>query len=334
VEEIKADIDTVRTIVDRIEAISREAGETGQLTRQGLARVLQDYGLPDSFRSVAYWLACGGNTVFLQDANSLMLSTDSLLAVLEHIRQTFPQVTRVTSYARGSTLKSKSLEDFIRLRGAGLSRLHVGMESGSDRVLKLIRKGVTSEQVIEGGKRVVQSGISLCLYVMPGMGGAELSLEHAIETARVINAVNPHFVRFRSLYVRRSGELIEMVREGKFTPPGEDDMVLEIRTMIERLEGIESTIVSDHILNLLEEVEGTLPRDKQQMLDVIDRYLSLPEEDRLMFQLGRRSGALRNLDDLNEPRTRSRLLEAKRHIDRELPGGVPEYIDAIKKQFI
>jgi len=334
VEEIKADIDTVRTIVDRIEAISREAGETGQLTRQGLARVLQDYGLPDSFRSVAYWLACGGNTVFLQDANSLMLSTDSLLAVLEHIRQTFPQVTRVTSYARGSTLKSKSLEDFIRLRGAGLSRLHVGMESGSDRVLKLIRKGVTSEQVIEGGKRVVQSGISLCLYVMPGMGGTELSLEHAIETARVINAVNPHFVRFRSLYVRRSGELIEMVREGKFTPPGEDDMVLEIRTMIERLEGIESTIVSDHILNLLEEVEGTLPRDKQQMLDVIDRYLSLPEEDRLMFQLGRRSGALRNLDDLNEPRTRSRLLEAKRHIDRELPGGVPEYIDAIKKQFI
>jgi len=200
--------------------------------------------------------------------------------------------------------------------------------------LKLIRKGVTSEQVIEGGKRVVQSGISLCLYVMPGMGGTELSLEHAIETARVINAVNPHFVRFRSLYVRRSGELIEMVREGKFTPPGEDDMVLEIRTMIERLEGIESTIVSDHILNLLEEVEGTLPRDKQQMLDVIDRYLSLPEEDRLMFQLGRRSGALRNLDDLNEPRTRSRLLEAKRHIDRELPGGVPEYIDAIKKQFI
>jgi len=333
-EEIKADIDNVRAIVDRIEATSWKAGEAGQLTRQVLAQVLRDHGLPDSFRSVAYWLACGGNTVFLQDANSLMLSTDSLLGVLQHIRQTFPQVDRITSYARGSTLKSKPLEDFISLRRAGLTRLHVGMESGSDKVLKLIRKGVTSEQVIEGGKRAVQAGISLCLYVMPGIGGTELSREHASDTARVINAVNPDFVRFRSLYVRRSGELIEMVREGKFDPPGEDEMVLEIRSVIEHLEGIDTTIVSDHILNLLEEVEGTIPRDKGKMLDVIDRYMSLPEEDRLMFQLGRRCGALRSLNDFDQPQVRNRFLEAKRRIDRELAGGVPEYIDAVKKQFV
>jgi len=287
IEEIKADIDAAKAVESRIKESSWALGQGGAMSRHVLTRVFSDPSLPDSFRSVALWLAAGGETVFLQDANSLMLSTDSLVTIINYIRQTFPSVSRVTSYARGSTLKDKSVEDYLRLKEAGLSRLHVGMESGSDRVLKQIDKGCTSEHLIRGGKRVVEAGISLCLYIMPGIGGVHLSEEHVSESARVVNAINPDYVRFRSLYVKRQSDLQDMVEDGTFIPLGEDDMVREIRGIVERLEGVRTSVVSDHILNLLEEVEGALPEDRERILGTIDEYLSMDDEDRLLFQIGR-----------------------------------------------
>jgi len=334
VQEVNADVDAAKAVSDSITEISWKIGDGGAMTQRVLAKVLRDSAIPDSFRSVALWIASGGDTVFLQDANSLMLSTESLISILNHITETFPQVERVTSYARANTLKGKTVDEFIRLKEAGLTRLHVGMESGADRVLKLIDKGARADQMIEGGKRVVEAGVSLCLYVMPGIGGVDLSEENALETARVINAINPGFVRFRSLHVRRGTPLMEMVQSGTFDPPDEDSMVREIRLMVESLNGISSTLVSDHILNLLEEVEGTLPQDKERIVGVIDRYLNLPEEDRLLFQLGRRGGALRSLNDLSNPVVNARLRDAKRQIDKELPGGVPEYLQTMKRSFV
>jgi radical SAM superfamily enzyme YgiQ (UPF0313 family) len=333
-EEVKADIDAARSVVDEIREISWRIGEAGRLTQRTLANIFRDASLPDTFRSVALWMASGGDTVFLQDANSLMLSTDSLISILNHIRQTFPEVQRVTSYARAVTLKGKSTSEYERLKEAGLSRLHVGMESGSDRVLKMIDKGARSDQIVEGGKLAVQGGLSVCLYVIPGIGGVEFSEENALESARVINAINPDFIRFRSLYVRRGTPLMKMVDDGSFHSPDEDRMVREIRMLIENLDGITSSLVSDHILNLLEEVEGKMPEDKQRVLSIIDRYLNLPDEERLLFQLGRRGGAIRRLDELKEPSVRARLQEAKRQIEGEVAGGVPDYIQAMKRQFI
>jgi hypothetical protein len=170
--------------------------------------------------------------------------------------------------------------------------------------------------------------------VIPGIGGVELSGEHARESARVINAINPSFVRFRTLYVRRGTPLAEMVEAGTFHAPDEDSMVREIRDMVSALTSVTTTLVSDHVLNLLEEVEGRLPEDKDKILGVIDRYLSLPEEDRLLFQLGRRGGVLRHLSDLEQPGVRTRLLAAKHRIDSEVGGGIPAYIQTMKKQFV
>ncbi|MEW6112019.1 MAG: radical SAM protein [Thermodesulfobacteriota bacterium] len=333
-EEIKADVDAAKAIADRIREISWATGDGGAITRRVMANMYQDPQVNDCFGSIALWLAHGGETVFLQDANSLILSTDSLVEILGYIRGQFPHVKRITSYARALTLSQKSVEDFKRLKKAGLTRLHVGMESGSDTVLQMIQKGGSAAHIIDGGKKVVEAGISLCLYIIPGIGGRMLSRENALECARVVNAINPDFVRFRSLYVKRGSPLWQMTEDGNFDIPDEDEIVREIRLFIESLDGVTTTLVSDHILNLLQEVEGKLPEEKERLLGIIDAYLNLPDEDRLMFQLGRRGGAFITLAEFQRPGVKSRLTAAKQQIEQEVPGGIPEYIREMKRRYI
>ncbi len=334
VEEIKGDIDAAKLMADELLELSHRLGDGGQMTRRLLAHAFEDHSKPDTYRSVASWLARGGETVFLQDANSLMLSTDKLVEVITYLKRKFPHVQRITSYARANTLVSKTPEDYRRLREAGLSRLHVGMESGSDRVLQLIDKGVRSEHLIEGGRRVVEAGFSLCFYIIPGMGGMELSRDNGLESARVVNLVNPGYVRFRSLYLKRGTRLADMVAEGAFTVPNEDDIVREIRLFVENLEGVSTTLVSDHILNLLENIEGKLPEDKDRILAVIDTYLALPEEERLLFQLGRRAGYLSSVEELERPTVKERLREARTQIEGRTTGSFSDFIKEAKKQFV
>ena len=140
------------------------------------------------------------------------------------------------------------LEDLKRIREAGLVRIHVGLESGCDDVLKFIRKGVTAADHIEGGQRLVAAGISLCEYVMPGLGGQRWSREHAIETARVLNAINPDHIRLRTLSVRRGTALYEMMQQGEFQPIGDEEILKEISLFIGHLDGIESPRVDFLVL--------------------------------------------------------------------------------------
>jgi len=335
VEEIKKDIDCVRDLADRIGEISWKLGQGGKVNDPVVSYVFgNETPLDDTLRHVAAWLYFGGQTVFLQDADTLVMKTDNLLEVLGYLKEKFPGIRRITSYCRSRTARHKSVEDLKRIREAGLVRIHVGLESGCDDVLKFIRKGVTAADHIEGGQRLVAAGISLCEYVMPGLGGQRWSREHAIETARVLNAINPDHIRLRTLSVRRGTALYEMMQQGDFQPIGDEEILKEISLFIGNLDGIESRIVSDHILNLLEELEGKLPEDKEKLLGIIDRYFAMPEEDRLVFRLGRRRGLYRSLDDLSDSNTYQQLKQAVERYQREEPGKLDRDLDRIRQNFI
>jgi hypothetical protein len=237
--------------------------------------------------NVANWLGSGARTVFLQDANTLIMRPPELIEVFRYLKETFPAIERITSYARSKTAAQRTLEELEALHQAGLSRLHIGLESGSDDVLKEMQKGVTAEEHITGGRKVVEAGISLSEYVMPGLGGRKWSERHARETARVLNQIDPAFIRIRSLIAREGIPLKRKIDSGEFEPLTEDEVVAEIRLLIENL-NCNSYVVSDQMSNLLLEVEGQLPQDKQKMLDTIDGYRAMPPEKRLKFRLNRR----------------------------------------------
>ncbi len=335
VEEIKKDIQRAREIADDIRSLSWKMGEAGEVSRSVAMAVLDDQGrYSDNYRSVAAWLYFGGESVFLQDANSIIMKTDDLLAVLACIKETFPFVRRITSYCRSKTAARKSVEEYTQLRDAGLSRIHIGLESGYDPLLKFMKKGVTAAEHVEGGRRIVESGISLSEYIMPGLGGYQWSSEHARETARVLNEIDPDFIRIRTLQVRRDSELFRLMEEGGFVPLGDEAVVREIRELIANLEGIRSTVVSDHILNLLEEVTGTLPRDREKMIAVIDRYFALSEEDRRIFRLGRRKGIYRGLDDLLDVRIYGMLRSIVAEYRNQEPGRLDRDLYALMSNYI
>ena len=299
VDEIKGDIQRAKDIADQIKELSWKHGEGGHIDKSVVNLIYgRDEAYSDTVRSIAAWLYYGGESVFMQDANSIIMKTDDLVEILSFIKDKFPSVNRITSYCRSKTAARKTVEEFKMLKTAGLSRIHIGMESGYDPLLKFIKKGVTAAEHIEGGRNIKEAGISLCEYVMPGLGGDRWSKEHAEETARVINEINPDFVRLRTFHAVPGTDLFDMVQGSEFIPICDEEILREIRKFIECLHGIETSIVSDHILNLLEELHGKLPEDQEHLLGIIDRYCSLPDDERLVYRIGRRIGAYRGLADL------------------------------------
>jgi radical SAM superfamily enzyme YgiQ (UPF0313 family) len=244
-------------------------------------------------------------TAFLQDANSILMKTDDLVEILEYMRAKFPGIERVTMYGRAATVARKPVEDLARLREAGLTRLHLGLETGCGPLLEYVKKGVTPEQIIEAGRRVKQSGISLSEYVLLGLGGRRWWREHARATAEVLNRIDPDYIRMRTLRVVEGTPLWEKLQRGEFVHLNDEEIVREERVLIERLEGITGYLVSDHSLNLLMQVMGRLPDAKEDMLKTIDRYLALPERDKRLFELGRRLHVFHNLADLQDESRRA-----------------------------
>lgn len=336
VEEIKKDIQAVKDIADDIRALSWKLGRSGEIDHAVVSSIFSSAEFGETYRSIGAWLYYGGFSCFLQDADNLVMKSDDLVEVLRFLREKFPGIRRVTTYSRSRTIVRKSLEELKRIREAGLDRIHVGLETAYDPLLKMIKKGVTAAQHVEAGRKVVEAGMELSEYVMPGLGGQELWEQHAIATAEALNQINPHFIRVRSLRVPERVLLHEKVVSGEFHIQSDDMIAQELRLFIERLDGITSQVTSDHIMNLLEEVSGKLPEDKEKMLEVIRKYQQLNDEDRLIYRLGRRGGAFRSTDDLgHHPETYEKIRGVVS--DLKSKGGMPEverFIADLGNQYI
>ncbi|MBE9582221.1 MAG: B12-binding domain-containing radical SAM protein [Proteobacteria bacterium] len=206
-------------------------------------------------------------TMFLPAGNTIAMKTEDLAEVCSFAKMTFPTIDRITVYGSSQFIHKKGPIQLERLAKAGLGRIHVGIESGDDVVLRRIRKGTHARQQIEAGRWVMAAGIELSLYVILGIGGRERTREHAEETARVINEIAPDFLRLRTFVPKTNTPLLEDVQAGRFemlTPHG---VLEETKALLEGLT-IATTLTSDHYTNYIN-LYGSLPEDKPRLLDQI-----------------------------------------------------------------
>lgn len=301
IDEIKHDIESIRFMAHLLQETAVPDGDPAldidvMISRLATANAID----PGLLAQVAFWLARGMKSIFLQDADSMVMKAAWVVEILEAAREAFPGVRRITTYARAKTISRKTQEEVSALGKAGLNRVHIGMESGSDAVLELIQKGVTAAEQIDAGIKVKTAGCELSEYFMPGIGGASLSEENAIASAAVLSRIDPDFIRIRSVVPLPGTPLAQLIDDDRWTPQGEVEKVVELRRFIENLSGIRSRVVSDHIMNLLEDVEGKLPEDRERMLAIIDSFLGMDPDARENFIVGRRLGRFRFLSDYEE----------------------------------
>lgn len=332
VAHVLQDIDRVHGYV---QALQQAADEDGRIDRPALEKISGEDGPQDlqALQAALHWYAGGMGSIFLQDANSLIIRPGDLVTILLHLKKRFPGARRITSYARSHTIARIADRDLAAIASAGLNRIHIGLESGSDAVLKLVKKGATKAVHIKAGIKVKQAGMELSEYVMPGLGGRSLSAAHALETADALNRINPDFIRLRTLAIPFGVPLYRLYAEGRFEKCTDLMMAKEILLFLETLEGITSRVKSDHVLNLFQEIEGRLPDDKAQMTRVIRVFLAMPPEKQAIYQIGRRTGIFAALADMEEPYRLARAEAACRELG-VTPANTDAVIDRLMGRFI
>ncbi|MEJ2040994.1 MAG: radical SAM protein [Desulfosarcinaceae bacterium] len=226
----------------------------------------------------------GVRTLFLPAGNTIAMPTDALCEICRFAKETFPSLKRITVYGSSRYIYKKGMADLKKLAAAGLSRIHVGLESGDDVVLQRIKKGTRSAEQITAGKWVMEAGIELSVYVILGIGGKERTASHAAETARVLNAIDPDFIRLRTFVPKVRTALLEDVRAGVFEMLGPHDVLRETRALIEAL-SVTSQLTSDHYTNYID-LHGKLPDEKQRLLAQLEMALKRSEESFRPFFIG------------------------------------------------
>ena len=217
----------------------------------------------------------GVRRVFLADGDALVLPTERLLNILSVLKKYFPNLERVSSYAAPRDILAKSVEELTELRRAGLALLYYGMESGDAQTLKDIRKGVNDKQSIEAGKRVIAAGMKLSIMIILGIAGKEGSTRHALATAHAINEIKPTMLSALSLMLYRGSELKEQFERGEFHPLTPAQLMEELKLIMEHVDLPESEHMifrSNHVSNYIR-LAATLPRDKEQLLEDIDKSI-------------------------------------------------------------
>ena len=332
VDEVISDIDILSKHLSSIRASFKSPHEMSADQIRALSQKVDPVELP-AFDYAFKWFYYGMHSVFLQDADSLVIGSENLARILRHLRDTFPWIERVTSYSRSSTLLKTGEEGLREIRNASLDRIHVGLESGSDTVLRFVKKGATKEMHIRAGRMAKDVGFELSEYVMPGLGGKKLTEEHAKETADALNQINPDFIRLRPLALTSRAPLFLESEKGHFQKCNDIEIVQELLLLIGNLEGISSMILSDHILNLFADLEGRFPQDKERILSILHSFLSMDSESQLLFRLGRRLGLFESIGDMNNTKKldRARNIATNKGITTQ---NIDTLIDNLMERFI
>ena len=297
--EISRDIDAAKAISESIRSLAKKLAGM-----DWAARLLDPYTLygkefhelaQDEMRNyqcivlVFNWLSSGGVGIFLQDADTPIMRTEELLQVLRYLKQSFPSVEQVTSYARSKTLVQKTTEELKQLREAGLSRLYVGLESGDDEVLKRVCKGVTAKEHILAGRKSKEAGFELSEFCIIGLGGRSLSEQNAKGTAQVLNEINPDYARIRRYVPREGSPLHNEWKIGGFQLLSPHEELRELQALVQGLK-VTSKVCFDHYINpslrsgsehvwlFRQDHNGyKFPEEKNDVLRLIEKGLSIDE---------------------------------------------------------
>ncbi|MGR6835527.1 radical SAM protein [Syntrophomonas erecta] len=215
-------------------------------------------------------------SIFFPDGNTIIMKTPQLVEIFSYAYRLFPHLKRITVYGSARFVNKKTLPDLITLKEAGLTRVHTGMESGDDETLLHIKKGTTSQEIIEAGSKLKEAGIETSEYYLVGIAGTARSREHAINSARTLSAFSPDFIRMRTFVPMPGTPLYEDYTQGKFRLLSPHQALQEVYTFIENLECLGSVVLSDHVSNYWD-VNGVIPQDKASMLESLQEALRIGE---------------------------------------------------------
>ncbi|KYK28082.1 radical SAM protein [Thermoplasmatales archaeon SG8-52-1] len=217
----------------------------------------------------------GFKSVFFPAGNTVIMKTDDLVEIFSYTKKLFPNIERITVYGSAQYIVKKSLDDWKKISDAGLSRVHVGLESGDDVVLERVKKGSNADIQIKAGELIKKAGIELSEYIVLGLGGKKRTKEHIENTVKVLNKINPDFIRIRTFLPKVNTPILDDIKTGKFQILSTYEVLNETYKLIENLD-VTSQIFSDHYTNYIP-VYGKLPDDKEMMLNQIKNALNLDE---------------------------------------------------------
>ena len=215
--------------------------------------------------------------VFLADGDAMALSTRRLKQILELIRTYYPDVQRVSSYCLPRNLKKKSVEELAELRELGLGLLYIGCESGDDQVLELVEKGESYETSLAALRKIKQAGIKSSVMILNGLGGPELSRQHALNSARLMNAAQPDYLSTLVVSFPLGETRYQKNFAGKFRLLSQQELFAEMQCLLETLELDKTIFRSDHASNYLV-MKGVLGKDKAKLLQQVEQAMAQPQQ--------------------------------------------------------
>ncbi|MHA1460914.1 MAG: radical SAM protein [Promethearchaeota archaeon] len=252
-------------------------------TYKGIYGITQEYAirpLEDVLKDIDLYAEKNyhGYPVFLAGGNPTSAPTDYLVKIIKYVRIKMKNVTRVSCYAKALDILRKSEEELKQLEEAGLDIVYMGLESGSSKILRIMKKGTNAESMIKAGKKLLNSGIKLSLYIMLGLGGKKFSEEHVKGTARVLTEINPTIFRFRTLNILPNTPLWDEWKRGDFELLSPVECLIEERDIIANLgENVTSQVFNDHVSNYCSIETSNIKTDRGAFIKTLDLYIKNPK---------------------------------------------------------